>query len=93
MLLTGGTVGGDEARRLGLATHLVERERLEAETTELAGHLAAGGAQAMAATKRWLNELDGSLDEAMVAAGADLSAEVIAGDEAQTRLRARFQRS
>jgi len=41
----------------------------------------------LAKTKAWLNELDGSFDADILARGADLSAEVIAADEAQTRLR------
>ena len=90
LLLVGGTFGGDEAWRLGLATHLVSRDRLDAETDGLARQLCSGGRQAMAVTKRWLNELDGSLDPALLERGADLSADVLAGEEAQARLRARF---
>jgi enoyl-CoA hydratase/carnithine racemase len=90
MLLSGGTMGGDEGHRLGLVPHLAPRDKLEAEAGRLASLLAEGGRQAMAVTKRWLNELDGSLDEGMLLRGADLSADVIAGEEAQTRLRARF---
>ncbi len=90
MLLAGGTYGGDEAFRLGLATHLVPQDRLEAETGRLAQQLCGGGRQAIAVTKQWLNELDGSLDPALLKRGADLSADVIAGEEAQARLRARF---
>ena len=41
----------------------------------------------MATTKKWLNELDGSLDDDVLRRAADLSAEIIAGEEAQTRLK------
>ncbi len=87
MLLAGGTMSGAEGHRLGLATHLVDRGRLESEAAELAGRLAEAGPAAIGATKRWLNELDGSLDEAVFDKAADLSADVIAGAEAQARLR------
>ncbi|MHC4947928.1 MAG: enoyl-CoA hydratase/isomerase family protein [Planctomycetota bacterium] len=86
MLLAGGTVDGREALALGLATHLAEAGDLEREARELAAALAEGGADAMTATKRWLNELDGSDEDEVFERAADLSAEVIAGDEARTRL-------
>jgi hypothetical protein len=41
----------------------------------------------MAVTKKWLNELDGSNEDAVFEKAWKLSAEVIAGDEAQRRLR------
>jgi enoyl-CoA hydratase/carnithine racemase len=91
MLLGGQAVSGAEAHDLGLATHLVRRERLEPAAGELAAGLAEGSAAALATTKRWLNELEGPLDEAQAARGADLSADVLAGPEAQSRLRARFR--
>ena len=54
---------------------------------ELAGKLLKGGVNAMTVTKRWLNELDGSMDDAPLNKAAELSAQVIAGEEAQSRLR------
>ena len=90
MLLAGRTVGGEEGYRLGLVTHLTERGRLEAETTDLARRLSDGSPQALSTTKRWLNEIEGTVEEAAALRGADLSAEVLAGAEAQARLRARF---
>ena len=42
----------------------------------------------MAATKRWLNELDGSYEDKVLDDAAELSATMIAGEEAQARLRA-----
>ncbi len=91
MLLGGQAISGAEASDLGLATHLVRRERLEPAAAELAAELAEGSPAALATTKRWLNELEGPLDEAQAARGADLSADVLAGPEAQSRLRARFR--
>jgi methylglutaconyl-CoA hydratase len=88
MLLAGGTMSGEEGFRRGLATHLVAAEELEAATRALAERLAKGGPNALAATKRWLNELDGSMDDAIADEAAEISARIIAGDEAQSRLRA-----
>lgn len=93
MLLAGGTMSGEEGFRAGLATHLVRSDELESAARDLAGKLAKGGPRALAATKQWLNELDGSLDDELLNKGADISAELIQGEEAQTRLRSIFNRS
>ena len=91
ILLTGGTMNGERALEVGLATHLGPQDNLEHTALELARELAAGGPKATATTKRWLNELDGSLIDAPLQKGAELSADVLAGQEAQERLRAEFQ--
>jgi methylglutaconyl-CoA hydratase len=90
MLLAGGTITGAQGFELGLATHLCAAESLESTTTELAARLAKGGPQAIAATKHWLNELDGSNDEAVHTKAAEISAQIIGGAEAQERLRRAF---
>ncbi len=90
MLLEGGTVSGEEGHRIGLATHLVEADRLDEQARELAENLTKGGPIATAATKRWLNELDGSLEDAPFETAAAISARVISGDEAQQRLQRIF---
>jgi methylglutaconyl-CoA hydratase len=90
MLLAGGTMSGREGHEAGLATHLVQQDQLESAALELAAKLIKGGRSAMAVTKHWLNELDGSLVDAPLDKAAELSAQVIAGEEAQTRLRALF---
>jgi enoyl-CoA hydratase/carnithine racemase len=87
MLLQGGTMTGDEAYSRGMIDRVVAREALADTALEMAHELAKGGQHAMAVTKQWLNELDGSLDNASLSRGADLSAEVIGSIEAQTRLR------
>jgi len=89
MLLEGQMLSGREGFELGLATHLADRGRLEVETTGLAVRFAEGSPRALAATKRWLNELDESAG-VLGKKGADLSAEILAGPEAQERLRKRF---
>ena len=49
--------------------------------------------KALAATKHWLNELDGSLDDAIADEAAEISARIIAGDEAQSRLKAAWSKA
>ncbi len=88
MLLAGGVMSGEEGFRRGLATHLVAENELHAAAQQLAERLAKGGPLALAATKHWLNELDGSLDDAIADEAAEISARIIAGEEAQSRLRA-----
>ncbi len=92
MLLAGGTMSGDEGFHRGLATHLVTESELVTTAQTLAERLAKGGPIALAATKHWLNELDGSLDDAIADEAAEISARIIAGSEAQSRLRAAWSR-
>ena len=90
MLLAGGTMSGQQGFEAGLATHLCAHDQLDATVAELAKRLCAGGPQAIATTKRLLNELDGSNDDAVLDKAAEISAQIIAGDEAQQRLRKVF---
>ena len=93
MLLAGGTITGTQGFEAGLATHLCDLDELTAAVNEFAANLARGGKKALATTKCWLNELDGSLDEDVLQKGADLSAEIIASDEALSRLRPLYDES
>ena len=68
----------DVARALGVSHGSVYR------------HFRTKAALREAVTKRWLNELDGSMEEEPFERAAELSAQVIAGEEAQTRLRKIF---
>ncbi|MCH7799873.1 MAG: enoyl-CoA hydratase/isomerase family protein [Planctomycetes bacterium] len=90
MLLQGQTVTGQVALDLGLATHLAEPDAVDAETQRLARTFADGSPIALATTKGWLNDLQGLPDDSTLTRGADLSAEVLAGPDAQARLKARF---
>ena len=66
LLLLGDKISADEADRLGLATRLVEDERLAEETSDLARSLAGGPALAYGATKLLLTrELDMGLADAI----------------------------
>ncbi len=90
VLLEGGTMSGRRAWELGLVTECVSADKLDETVAAIAERIASGGRKALAATKGWLNELDGSLDAAMVRRGAMISAEVVGSDEAQRTLRAKF---
>jgi methylglutaconyl-CoA hydratase len=91
MLLTGGVISGTEAHQVGLATHLAAEAELEQQAHALAARLRTGGAHALATTKRWLADLESELDDDVMRRAAELSARVIQGDEAQQRLKARFE--
>lgn len=66
LLLLGDKISADEADRLGLATRLVDDERLAEETSDLARSLAGGPALAYGATKLLLTrELDMGLADAI----------------------------
>lgn len=91
ILLTGGLMSGREAHACGMVDVLCESAaELDAATEAVVKRLAAGGPHALASTKQLLNELDSSLDEAIVLKGAQLSASVLATPDAQQRLRAKL---
>ncbi len=93
MLLAGGTMSGQQGFDVGLATHLCERAALDETARALATRLATGGPKALAATKHWLNELDGSNEDGVLDKAAEISAAIIAREERpQSRLRALFAR-
>ena len=91
ILLTGGLMSGREAHACGMVDVLCETaSELDKTTDEVVKRLASGGPQALAATKKLLNELDSSLDQSIVLKGAQLSASVLATPDAQSRLRAKL---
>jgi len=93
MLLAGGTMSGQVGFERGLATHLVDEDsHLDEAVMGLANRLAAGGPVAMRATKQWLNALDGSMDDAVLDESAEISARIVTGEEAQSRLAAMWGR-
>ena len=91
MLLAGGTMSGQEGYAAGLATHIAGAGELETVTLELARRIAKGGPHALTATKKWLNELDGSMDDDLLDEAARISARIVQGEEAQSRLRRVFE--
>lgn len=93
VLLCGGVMSGQRAHELGIVNHVVPTlAELDAATDQIAQRLATGGPGAIRATKALLNDLDGSLDEALSRGGAELSARVLATPEAQATLRAKLDR-
>lgn len=97
MLVANDLVDGDAAHRLGLATHCVDADQLDAAVDALAASLCAKGPVAMRATKRWIREIEergaGDLgrtpprDEAAMGRARDASLELAAGEEFATMLR------
>lgn len=92
LLLAGGTRRGEEMYEYGLVTHLVDIDDVYSGALACARELARGGPTAMTATKHWLNELDGSLDDDVLDRAAELSARIVQDVEAQTRLAAMFEK-
>jgi enoyl-CoA hydratase/carnithine racemase len=91
ILLSGGTMSGQQAWDYGIVDHVVaSREELDAGAAAIAERLASGGAGAMRATKDLLNQIDGSLDAALAQRSAELSARVLATEEAQATLRGKL---
>lgn len=86
ILLSGGTMAASRAQEVGLLTHLASIDTLEADAIAFAESLAKGGRQAMAATKQWLNELDGSMSDDVLDKAAAISARIVQGQEALGRL-------
>lgn len=93
MLLRGGVMTGADAHAAGLVDLLApDRGGLDALAGELIERLAAGEANALRATKGLLNQVDGSLDPGAGQRGAELSARIVAGAEAQAQLRRRMEK-
>ena len=88
LLMSGELIDGARAHQLGLATHLcgTDEDVLPAAQKHCA-LLASHGPHALRATKAWINELEGSLDEASSAKPARGSAKLAGGNEATAMLR------
>jgi enoyl-CoA hydratase/carnithine racemase len=84
----GALLDGRAAVAHGLATHCAaSADALPAEAAVLVERLLAKGPEALRATKRWLNELDGSGDAARCPAAAEASAAAATGAEFPAMLR------
>jgi len=91
ILLGGGLMSGQGAFEAGIVTQVVPTAaELDGAVEELVQRLASGGPHALRATKRLLNELDGSLDAGVVRRGAGLSASVVEMPETQAVLRTKL---
>lgn len=86
-LLDPGLITGEEAHRIGLATHLVESpDQVLAEAFQIADIVRQKPPHAVAATKRWCNELDGSDNINNHEAALQASLALAGGEEEQERL-------
>lgn len=87
VLLSGGTFDGSRALELGIVDHLVPTlDDLPAATSQIAERIATGGRAALSATKRLLNNLDGSENLEEARRGAEISAGVLARPDARAML-------
>mgnify|MGYP006280367379 CR=1 FL=1 len=93
LLMGGDLIDGAEAVRRGLADHLVETDDDVAPRAEqLARRVAGHGRHALAVTKAWLNELDGSDQDAPFDRVTEGSLDACTGPEAVRMLRAFWAR-
>ncbi len=91
VLLRGGLMSGAAALELGMVDAAApDLSSLDDAVASLVSRLSTGGPEALRATKRLLNQLDGSADAALGHQAARLSAEVLSTPEAQSRLRAKL---
>jgi len=92
-LLDPGLIDGREAHRIGLAHDLVPLpEDVRARAIETARTLAAKPHHSIVATKRWLNELDGSYDDEAFDAALRASLRLAGGEEERRRLAAMWSK-
>ncbi|MFO0872465.1 MAG: enoyl-CoA hydratase/isomerase family protein [Phycisphaerales bacterium] len=87
LLLSGDLIDGATAQRLGLATHVARSSATTVEEARSLGRdLAAKAPLALRATKRWLNELDGSLRDDVFDGAVRASTQLVGGREARSML-------
>ncbi|MCH2143735.1 MAG: enoyl-CoA hydratase/isomerase family protein [Phycisphaerales bacterium] len=93
LMLSGRIIDGKEARRIGLAhTTSDSREELEKEVDEIAASICRKGPNALAVTKRWLNQVDGSDEDGPFDATLAASIETGHSEEADRMLMAHHER-
>jgi len=74
LMLTSRTMEAEEARSVGVFHELVEEDVVWVRAHELAGQVAGGAQEAIAMTKRMLNETIGESLSTMLSAGAAMTA-------------------
>ncbi len=82
LLMDGQLRTGEEVLETGLAVDLVPEAMVEQEAAKLAGRIAALPPRAVQATKKWMNELDGSNDPSRWTRPVDGSAPLAGSSEA-----------
>lgn len=88
MLLSGRVVDGADARRIGLASDVVEAGKAEDRALEICNCLEQKGPGALRETKAWLNQLDGSTVEADFDSALAASVDVARSKQARESLKA-----
>jgi enoyl-CoA hydratase/carnithine racemase len=87
LLLGGELIDGTTAKRIGLADVLsTTDESVLPDAQALCAIIAGHGPAALRATKAWLNELDGSLDERRVKGPAAQTAAIMRGAEGRAAM-------
>jgi len=87
LLLSGDLIDGDEAVRRGLAYRAVDAAQLESTADALVRSLLAKAPIALAATRAWLNHLDGSDRDDRMDRACDASTSLCGGAESEAMLR------
>lgn len=89
LLMSGELLSAGAAQKAGLVSHVVDGDADVRQAAEaFAISMCEKGPVALRATKRWLNELDGSLDDAAFDAVSAGSAVLCEGEEARRMLAA-----
>ena len=84
LLMSGELIDAAAAHRIGLVSHLSESgDTVLSDARAHCTKLATKGPHALRATKAWLNEIDGSLNDAAFVGPARASAEITQSAEAQ----------
>lgn len=92
VLLTGGLLSGKECGELGIVTQCVPTlDELPAAVDATVKRLAGGSLNALAATKKLMNELDGSDNIEQARRAAELSARVLSSPDSQALLRTKLK--
>ena len=87
LLMGGELIDGAAAKRIGLANRMSPDDAgVERDARELCNTIAAHGTTAVRATKAWLNELEGALDDTRFDGPMQATAQLAASDEAQAML-------
>ena len=87
LLMGGALIDGAGAKRIGLAGRVSPDDAgVERDARELCGTIAAHGTNAVRATKAWLNELEGALDDTRFDGPMRATADLAATEESQAML-------
>ena len=93
LLMGGALIDGAGAKRIGLADRVSPDDAgAQRDAREICNTIAAHGTTAVRATKAWLNELEGALDDTRFDGPMRATAELAAGKESQAMLLERLKK-